>query len=96
MRFKTYGAEYATAHHDPCVYQANEVEPQGDDEDEVDGEVVREASVREDVGEVDGVGHHEEPRAEGGEVVTGTYSHRRVGAYYLLQDVKETVENCWD
>ncbi len=49
----------------------DKVEDHGDDDAEVDGEVVLEGGVGEDELEVDRVGHHEEAAGEPGQVVGG-------------------------
>lgn len=53
----------------PCPDHQDNEDRQGDDEGEVDGEVVVEAHVGEDVAKVNGVGRHEHARAEAGQVV---------------------------
>lgn len=72
-----------TTHHNTGIDETDDVEGKGDDEGEVDSEVVGKTSVGEHVREVDGVGHDEEARAKGREVVTRTDCHCRVGAYHL-------------
>lgn len=75
--------EFKHTHHYSGIHKTRKVQPQSDDEGEVNSQVVDESRIGKDVWKVDRVGRHEEPRAEGSEVIAAADCYRGVGSLYL-------------
>ena len=68
-----------STHHYSGIHESNEVEAKGDDEGEVNSQVVHKSSIGKHVGEVDSVWGDKETWSKGGEVVAGTDCDGGVG-----------------